>query len=348
MGGPPRLTLQRLDLDSVDWDRLDSFDDRLVFQTQDWLRFVADSQGAEPVVASLRGGGEGYFTGLVIRRLAVGVLGSPLPGWTTSHMGFNLESGVSRRAAVEALLEFAFDDLGVAHVELRDRLLTVSEVDGLGFQQTPWNGLEVDLTEPEDEIMARMKGPCRTAIRKAAREGVRVEEADDLGFADDFHSQLTEVFARQSLVPPYGPERIRTLIRDVHPSGRLLLLRARDPGGECIATGIFPAHNRTMHFLAGASHRRYQGLRPNEAVMWHAMRYWKARGVEVCDLGGLVAYKRKWGAADVHVPFLRRSRSRRVAALRTAAQAAYGARRRAAGIVAGRRRTGVDPSDSRG
>ena len=329
------MRLERLDLEAVDWDRLDGFEDRLVYQTREWLEFVARTQDAEPVVAAVLDGSVtvGYFTGLVVRRFGIGILGSPMPGWTTADMGFNLEPGISSSAATEALLEFAFDRLDCGHLELRGPHLPASDVERLGFEATPWHGVEVDLRGTEDEVFGRMKAPCRTAIRKAAKLGVTVEEAADPEFADDFLPQLSEVFAKQSLVPPYGPERIQALIRDVHPSGRLLLLRARDSEGTCIATGIFPGTNRKMHFLAGASWREHQHLRPNEAVMWHAMRYWKQRGVETCDLGGYMSYKRKYGVTDVHRPFLRKSRSRRIAALRDLAQAAHGIGQRLRGRI---------------
>jgi CelD/BcsL family acetyltransferase involved in cellulose biosynthesis len=327
------MRLQRLDSNEIDWDLLDGFADRLVYQTREWLRFVERTQGAEPVVAALRDGGEpvGYFTGLVTRRFGVRILGSPMPGWTTGFMGFNLDPGVPRRAAVEALLPFAFGELGCAHLELKDRELEWTDVEGLGFAATPWRGLQVDLSRSQDEIWAGLKGPCRTAVRKAERQGVTVEEASGPDFAEDFYPQLTDVFAKQQLVPPYGIDRVRALIRDVEPGGHLLLLRARDSDGTCVATGIFPGMNRTMHFLAGGSLREHQHLRPNEALMWHALRYWKSRGAEIADLGGYMDYKRKWGTAEISPPFLRRSRNGAVGLLRNAARAAYDARQRLQG-----------------
>ena len=80
-----------------------------------------------------------------------------------------------------------------------------------------------------------------------------VEEAQDLAFADDYYAQLKDVFAKQSLVPTYEVERVRELIKNLLPTGMLLLLRARDQEGNCIATGIFPAMNKTMYFRGGAS-----------------------------------------------------------------------------------------------
>ena len=332
------MILERLDPNQVDWERLDAFSDRVVFQTREWVEFVSACQGAEPVFASLkdRGSTAGYFTGLVARRYGISILGSPMPGWTTSFMGFNLEDGVSRRDAAEALVDFAFGSLGCRHLELRDRDLLDSDVEGLGYEHTPWTGLEVDLRRPEEEIWAGMQGRCRTAIRKAERSGVVIEEASDIEFAADCYSQLRDVFAKQSLVPPYDAERIRALIRHVHPSGRLLLLRARNPAGDCVATGIFPAMNRSMHFLVGASWRNQQHLNPNEALTWYAMRYWRDRGIETCDLGGYMSYKRKWGGREFSVPWLRKSRSRSIAVMRNVAQAAFATRQGLSGRVRSR------------
>jgi CelD/BcsL family acetyltransferase involved in cellulose biosynthesis len=110
-----------------------------------------------------------------------------------------------------------------------------------------------------------------------------------------------------------------------------LLLRARDPDGLCIATGIFPASSGRMYFWGGASWRSHQILRPNEALMWHAMRHWKAQGIEWCDLGGGAEYKRKYGPREVTVPFFWTSRFRALSSARNAAKKAIQIRQAARG-----------------
>jgi hypothetical protein len=250
----------------------------------------------------------GYFSGLVIQRYGIRILGSPFPGWTTESMGFNLVTDASPRGVTEALVRFAFGPLRCLHIELKDRRLANDELAGLGFVSTPTVTFEVDLSPPEDEIFARMTSACRRAIRKAEKSGVRVEQASPDGFAEEYYAQLEHVFARQSLTPTYGIERVRELIRCLHPTGRLLLLRAVGPDGDRIATGIFPAMNGTSYFWGGASWRQGQILRPNEALFWHAMSYWKARGAIVLDMGGGGDYKRKYGSRELTIPFLRKSR----------------------------------------
>jgi CelD/BcsL family acetyltransferase involved in cellulose biosynthesis len=323
------VKLERIALDAVDWADLDAYPDRVVFQTREWIEFVARTQGAEPVLAGVveRGRTVGYFTGLVVKKYGLRLLGSPFPGWTTSSIGFNLVETASRPDAARALVAFAFGPLRCVHLELKDRRLRESDLEGLGFESSPTVTFEVDLSPAEDAIFANMTSACRRAIRKSKKEGVVVEEASGADFAGEYYAQLEDVFAKQSLRPMYGVTRARELIRCLKPTGRLLLLRARAPDGTAIATGIFPAMNGVAYFWGGASWRSHQILRPNEAIFWYAMRYWKERGMTVLDMGGGGDYKRKYGPTETSVPFARRSRFRALMLLRDAAQARQRRRR---------------------
>jgi CelD/BcsL family acetyltransferase involved in cellulose biosynthesis len=335
------LTLERIELNDCDWERMDAYADRVIFQTREWVEFVARTQRADPVVAAVLDDGDvvGHFTGLIVRRWGIQILGSPFPGWTTSSMGFNLREGVSRPAAADALVRFAFGPLRCAHMELKDRLLAPGDLAGRGFASTPNLTFEIDLEGEESDIFARMSSACRRAIRKGEKVGVRVERAHGLAFADEYYEQLEAVFARQSLAPTYPLERVRTLIECLEPTGRLLLLRALSPDDRPIATGIFPAFNRTAYFWGGASWREDQILRPNEAVFWHAMRYWREQGMSTFDMGGGGDYKRRYGPRELYVPFFRRSRVPGLSHMRALARAATAGRQ----MWRGRRKSGARP-----
>jgi CelD/BcsL family acetyltransferase involved in cellulose biosynthesis len=304
------MHLERLNINTVDWQHLATFGDRTLYQSLPWLNFIAATQQAELVIAALREGGEtlGYFTGAIVRKFGLPLLGSPFPGWTTSYLGFNLQPGVAREQALSALADFAFRDLKCLHVEVMDRYLTEDEARKAGFTVSYLKGFEVDLAPSEDVILARLKDDCRWRIRKAQRSGVVIEEATDPGFADDYYAQLEDVFAKRRLTPTYDRARVRALIEHLLPAGQILLLRARDPEGRCIATGIFPAACGTAYYWGGASWRAHQSLSPNEAIQWHAMRYWKARGMTRYDMCGGGAYKAKYGGQPISVPWVRKSR----------------------------------------
>src|SRR5690606_120796 len=206
----------------------------------------------------------------------------------SGYQGFNLTPDASRVEAYRALRSFAFSELGCLHVEVTDRHTQPEQLAAAGYvvDNGGWAGYEVDLSPPLDAVFAAMKQSARTACRKAERLGVTVEPADDSQFAFDYYAQLEDVFAKQGLVPTYGVDRVQALIKHLLPTGRLLLLRARSSAGICVATGIFPAANGTMHFWGGASWRKHQNLNPNEALHWGAIRYWKERGCNRYDLLG--------------------------------------------------------------
>jgi hypothetical protein len=311
VGSSMSYQFERVDPRSDDWKvNIDVYQDRTIFQTPAWLAFLSETQNAEPVVAALREGHQivGYFTGLIVRKFGFKILGSPFRGWTTDYMGLTLSTEVSRRDAMQALFDFAFEELGCSHVEMMDRHLTVADIEGLDVQYDVYLSYEIDLAQSEEKLFANMTSACRRCIRKADRNGIIIEEAKDPAFADEYYAQLQDVFAKQALVPTYGIERVRRLIAHLHPTGNLLLLRARDKNGRCIATGIFPHLNGVMHFWGGASWRQHQHLRPNEALQWHAMRIGKQKGLRIYDMGGGVGYKKKYAGYEIQVPWVRKSK----------------------------------------
>ncbi len=305
-----QLTFERLALNDVDFDVLDQFEDRIFAQRRCWLNFLKSFVQGEPVIAALMHDGDcvGYFTGVQFRRAGIKILASPFRGWTTPYMGFNLAPDIARSDALAALEPFAFRQLGCVHVELSDRYLTIEEGLERGFSHRISHGFMSDLTLSEDDIFAGMASACRRAIRKSQKSGVSIVEGEPEGFAEQYYQHLLHVFAKQGLKPSFTVERVQRLIDHCHADGHLLLLRAYEEGGQCIATGLYPAFNGYSFFWGNGSDPEFLSLRPNEALHWHAMRYWKERGGRCHDWGGGGAYKEKYGGKPSIVPSFWKSR----------------------------------------
>lgn len=337
-----------IDAEKVNWAELDRFADRTVFQTREWLQFLRETQKGRVLVCQLSEGGEiaGYFSGLVFSRFGVRILGSSFPGWSTPYIGFNLVAGASRKSALAAIEELAWGTLKCLHMEISDPFFSRDDGKELGFTDGAYATHHTDLTQPEEKIFNSMDPACRRCIRKAEKSGVVIEEAHDANFADEYYEQLKEVYAKQALVPTYSVDRVRSLIRNLEPTGRILLVRARDAEGNCIATGIFPGYNKIAEFWGNASWRASQNLRPNEAIHWYVMRYWKRRGVEVYDWGGENKYKEKYGCVPHRVPWFAKSRFALISNLRGQAKKVIEGKQRLQGWLQGRRRgAGSDVSD---
>jgi hypothetical protein len=238
-------------------------------------------------------------------------------------MGFNVLPGIARRDLLPALEEFAFKQLGCAHFELLDRSFTEEDARATRLSYDTYRSYESDLRLSEAELFARMSSACRRCVRRSEKLGVTIEEVHDTAFADEYHDQLLDVFAKQRLVPSYGVERVRALIAHLLPTGRLLLLRARAPDGASIGTLIVPAMNTTAFFWGNASYRWGQHFRPNEALHWYAMRYWKARGIAYYEWGGGGEYKSKYGGQRISAPWLYKSRLKIMERFRAGARRAF-------------------------
>ena len=297
---------------------LGGFEDINVFQTPEWLAFLRESIGVEPVFAVLKDGDEtlGYLAGAVVKKFGMRIFASPFRGWSTPYMGFNLRPGVSRRGAIHALEKYAFSTLRCIHLEVVDHGVTVDDVRDLGFALESRESFELDLSPLEETLFAGFSASARRNTRLSEKDGVRVEEASDPGFADDYVAQLHDVFAKQGLVPPFGLARVQSLQRHLGPTGNLLCLRARDPEGRCIATAIFPALGDRAYFWGGASWRDAQKFHPNCALFWYAIRYWKGKGARRLNFVGTMDFKKRFGGKVEPFWMIAKSKYRVVAFLR--------------------------------
>jgi hypothetical protein len=305
------LTFHQVNGDAQWWSRQARFSDLSVFQTKEWIQFIQDSQHATPVFAEIRDGSSlvGCFSGLIISPFGIRILGSPFPGWKTMYMGFNLEANVPRWMALRALSHFAFHELSCLHFEISDRLFVPEDRDRSDLEDSSFHSYETDLTRSEEELFHNLEQSCRTCVRKAKKCGVVIEEAPpDDSFVDEYYVQLKDVFLRQGLVPTYDRDLVRLFIDRIYPTGRLLLLRARDASGRCIATGLYPGTEKLATFWGNASFRSSLHLRPNQAMNWYAMQYWHSRRSECFDWGGEGSYKEKYGCRKVTVHRFSKSR----------------------------------------
>ncbi|MCU1218997.1 MAG: hypothetical protein JWN42_194, partial [Candidatus Angelobacter sp.] len=122
------------------------------------------------------------------------------------------------------------------------------------------------------------------------------------------------------LVPTYSLQMVRELFRHLYPTGHLVLLRARNKEGKCIATGISHGMNKFAQLWGCASFRESLHLCPNQALHWYGLRYWRNRGAQTFDWGGGGKYKEQYGCQPITVIRLSKSRIPLLSQLRDHAQ----------------------------
>ena len=297
-----RLEYRPLPGRPTDWDELICrFDTKTLFHHSAWLDHVLDIHPEGRMeYFEIRDGAAtiGYHVGLRIRKGPLPIQGTPLGGTGTNFMGPLVPADVDQEAVVRGLLALG----GVRrflHLEIANPWLQRPLMERLGFHVQEGVTHVVPLPATEDEAFAVLKSTARNRVRKAQKNELIVEEAQDAAIADQFFEQFIEVYGKQGMTTPFDVERPRSLWRRLAPAGRVLSLRIRH-GDEVVATGLFPYDERCIYFWGAASWLRHQHLNPNELLHWEVMRFAVRRGIPAYNMcGGASQFKDKFGGADV-------------------------------------------------
>ena len=148
------------------------------------------------------------------------------------------------------------------------------------------NTITVDLTPPEDDLLAAMGQSTRRKIRVAQKEGVVVRPGSPADL-DTLYALYRVTGERDGFLirpPAYYEEAWRTFMQAglAHP-----LIAEAD--GQAIAAVILFHFGRTCWYFYAASSNEGRDKQPNYLLQWEAMRWAKAQGYAVYDF---------WGAPD--------------------------------------------------
>ena len=295
-----------------------------VFTTMGWLNYIQEDSKVTPLFLRITRGEKlvGYFTAMIQKSYGFRIIASPFAGWSTCYMGFDLvDAMVNKLDLIPCVTDYLFKVKKAHLIEIVDRDITVEDARERGYRTSAAETLELEIDRTDEELFKVFKTDCRNFIRQFERRGASLEYATpDDTFAQEYYTQLKDVFAKQGLVPTYSLEKVKCLLRNLREQDTVLCLRVRDPEGNCIATSIYPGYNEKFFFWGGASYRSGQHYRPNEYMLWTAIRYWRDKGYKLFDMVGIRDYKRKFGSHEVQYAHIFLARSKVIFWLREMAK----------------------------
>jgi lipid II:glycine glycyltransferase (peptidoglycan interpeptide bridge formation enzyme) len=143
----------------------------------------------------------------------------------------------------------------------------------------------------DDALLAGFDKDTRYAVRRAEREGVRVEtteEAADTAAIDALHGLVGETQRRAGFpMPPL--DRYRIAWRALAGAGRAVILEARRDG-VLLASGMVVIEGNRSYYLFSGSRREERGEPKHYAsyaLQWAMMRLARERGAVAHDLWGI-------------------------------------------------------------
>lgn len=144
-------------------------------------------------------------------------------------------------------------------------------------------GHELDLTLPEQKLFAGLDAGVRRAIRKAQAEPITIEIKNDLAAVRSYYALHCQT-RRWHGVPPQPFRFFASIHRHLIERGLGWVIQARWQG-RIVASAVFLQFGRRAVYKFGASDRNFQPLRPNNLLMWEAIKWHSAHGFASLHFG---------------------------------------------------------------
>jgi lipid II:glycine glycyltransferase (peptidoglycan interpeptide bridge formation enzyme) len=178
--------------------------------------------------------------------------------------------------------------------ELPGRSAEVKDLlDDIGFHEARYalnfdTTVTLDLSLPEEELLARMNKTTRYKVRRATREGVEIVEPEDFEAAwETFYRWLEDTAERKPGFTIRRPrEYLHDMMRAMRDAGQGHLFFAAHEGTPLAGIFIF-TFGEKYWYMHGASSTEKRGYNPNHLLQWEVMRWAKQRGIRYFDMVGI-------------------------------------------------------------
>ena len=171
-------------------------------------------------------------------------------------------------------------------------------------------GHSLDLVADEQRMFEKMAGSARQAVRKAEKDGVTTEVLQSEAAVREYYILQCRTRKRHGL-PPQPLGFFLNIGRHILSQNQGLVVLASH-GGERIGGAICFFLGGRAIYKFGASDYRRQQLRPNNLVMWTAMRWLARNGAATLHLGktslaneGLRRFKLNLGATEQRIEYVK-------------------------------------------
>ena len=161
----------------------------------------------------------------------------------------------------------------------------------------------------EQALFERFDGSVRQAVRKAEKEGVKVEKSDDLEGMRTYYRLHCGTRKKHGLPPQPWPFFLN-IHKHLMSKGLGVLVLARIDR-IAVAGAIF-FYGKQAVYKFGASDESQQQARGNNLVMWEGIRWLAGQGCEQLDFGrtsleneGLRRFKAGWGSQEGLIEYVK-------------------------------------------
>lgn len=197
-----------------------------------------------------------------------------------------------------------------------EKILTDHEYQESKFPLSPPSTMYIDLRESEQELWKKVSKSGKYSIKRAQREGSKVEFNDSPSEDDvrEFYKMAKETSRRGK----FYIQPIKDLLkkREIFKSN-YFIGKVFDKNGVLVGTKLFLGNKNTVTFMYGGTSKLGRKGKSGYELMWQSIMYFKGLGFQYLDLegvdddrfpiftkewGGFSYFKEKFGGTVLRLP----------------------------------------------
>jgi lipid II:glycine glycyltransferase (peptidoglycan interpeptide bridge formation enzyme) len=278
------------------WDDLfKSKKEFTIFHSSSWCKIIQETYGYKPVYLTII---ENQNALAVIPMMEIKSILSTKKGVSlpfTDYCPPIIDKSLDKKEILNSIINNA-EEFGWKTFELRGADFNVQK-------SSSFYGHILDLQKTEEEVFSGFRGSLKRNIKKASREGVVFKVDRSLEGMEDYFRLHCLTRKRHGLPPQ--PFRFFKKIHEhiiSNEKGIVLLASYKD---IIIAGAVYFNFWEKVLYKFGASDSKYQYLRPNDLVMWEAIKWSIENGYKSFCFGrtdlhntGLRDFKKGWGTDE--------------------------------------------------
>lgn len=294
------------------WDELLlTAEDYSFFHSSSWARVLCESYKYKPL----------YFTSIDNGTLSVLVPVMEVKSIITGHRGVSLpfsdhcEPIVPNENDCQEITGDIIDygkKAGWKYIEWRDAENCFKNI----TPSSSYIGHTLALKENDQELLSSFRSSTRRNIKKAVKKGVEVDLHYSLESIRTFY-RLNCMTRKMHGLPPQPFYFFRDVYKHIISQKKGFVVFATF-NKRPVAGAVYFHIGDKAYYKYGASDRNYQHLRPNNLVMWEAIKWYARNGFKSLCFGrteqeneGLLQFKQGWGTREENINYYKYSLEKR-------------------------------------
>lgn len=282
--------------------------DASVFHTPAWMEALRRTYGYQPTGFTCSPPSEPIDNAIIYCRVYSWLTGRRLVSLPFSDHCQPLATSPEKLSRLIAALIEELRSSSSRYVEIRPHTVAADMESRFELSGSFCSHL-LDLSPPIEEIFRGFHKDCvQRKIRRAEREGLKYEVGSSESLLSKFYHLLVMTRRRHGL-PAQPLDWFRNLI-DCMENRLAIHVALKDDAP--VASILTLRHSRTLTYKYGGSDAKLHNLGGMQMLLWKAIQDAKSDGVQQMDMGrsdshnfGLIEFKKRWGATEADLHYLR-------------------------------------------